>query len=42
MQWDFKNHPLYMYSGDSGPDQANGEGIRFAGGVWHVARPSTN
>jgi predicted lipoprotein with Yx(FWY)xxD motif len=42
MQWDFKQHPLYMYSGDSGPDQANGEGIPFAGGIWHVARPTTN
>jgi predicted lipoprotein with Yx(FWY)xxD motif len=39
-QWDYKNHPLYMYSGDSGPDQANGNGIPFAGGHWHVARPS--
>lgn len=42
MQWDYKNHPLYMYSGDSGPDQANGDGIPFAGGIWHVARPSGN
>jgi predicted lipoprotein with Yx(FWY)xxD motif len=40
MQWDYKNHPLYMYAGDSGPDQANGNGIPFAGGHWHVARPS--
>ncbi|MGC1380813.1 MAG: hypothetical protein WA814_07290 [Candidatus Baltobacteraceae bacterium] len=40
MQWAFKNHPLYMYSGDSGPDQAHGEGIPFAGGHWHVARPT--
>ncbi len=37
-QWDYKNHPLYMYAGDSGPDQAHGEGIPFAGGTWHVAR----
>jgi predicted lipoprotein with Yx(FWY)xxD motif len=40
MQWDFKNHPLYMYAGDSGPDQANGDGIPFAGGHWHVSRPT--
>jgi predicted lipoprotein with Yx(FWY)xxD motif len=40
MQWDFENHPLYNYSGDSGPDQANGDGIPFAGGHWHVARPT--
>jgi predicted lipoprotein with Yx(FWY)xxD motif len=39
-QWDYKNHPLYAYSGDSGPDQANGDGIPFAGGHWHVARPT--
>lgn len=40
-QWDYKNHPLYMYSGDSGPDQANGNGLPFAGGHWHVARPTS-
>ena len=40
MQWAYKSHPLYMYSGDSGPDQANGNGIPFAGGHWHVARPT--
>ena len=41
MQWDYKNHPLYNYTGDSGPDQANGNGIAFAGGHWHVARPTS-
>ena len=40
MQWAHRNQPLYMYSGDSGPDQANGDGIPFAGGHWHVARPA--
>lgn len=40
MQWDYKNHPLYNYSGDSGPDQSNGNGIPFAGGHWHIARPT--
>jgi predicted lipoprotein with Yx(FWY)xxD motif len=40
MQWAYKNHPLYMYSGDSGPDQNHGEGIPFAGGHWHVSRPT--
>lgn len=39
-QWAYKSHPLYMYSGDNGPDQANGDGIPFAGGHWHVARPN--
>lgn len=39
-QWAYKNHPLYMYAGDNGPDQAHGEGIPLAGGHWHVARPT--
>jgi len=30
--WDCKHHPLCNYSGDNGPDQANGNGIPFAGG----------
>ena len=38
-QWAHAGHPLYMFSGDTGPDQANGEGIPLAGGTWHVARP---
>ncbi len=41
MQWDYKGHPLYNYSGDNGADQANGNGIPFAGGHWHIARPTT-
>ncbi|MBV8148389.1 MAG: hypothetical protein JO092_04795 [Candidatus Eremiobacteraeota bacterium] len=40
MQWAYRDHPLYMYGGDSGPDQANGNGIPFGGGHWHVARPT--
>ena len=39
-QWSYDNHPLYQYAGDSGPDQAGGEGIPDAGGHWHVARPT--
>jgi predicted lipoprotein with Yx(FWY)xxD motif len=39
-QWAYESHPLYMFSGDSGPDQANGEGITFPGGTWHVVRPT--
>jgi predicted lipoprotein with Yx(FWY)xxD motif len=30
----YNGHPLYTYSGDSAPGQANGEGV---GGVWFVA-----
>ena len=29
--------PLYYFGGDSAPGQTNGEGIKGAGGVWHVA-----
>jgi predicted lipoprotein with Yx(FWY)xxD motif len=39
-QWAYQNHPLYMFAGDSGPDQANGNGLTFDGGHWHVARPA--
>ncbi len=36
-QVEYDGHPLYRYSGDSGSDQANGEG---KGGIWFVATPS--
>ena len=36
-QVEYDGHPLYRYSGDSGADQSNGEGI---GGIWFVATPS--
>jgi predicted lipoprotein with Yx(FWY)xxD motif len=39
-QVDYRSHPLYAYSGDGGADQSNGNGIAFAGGHWHVARPN--
>jgi len=41
-QWAYEGHPLYNYSGDNGPDQANGEGIAepAVNGHWHVARPN--
>ena len=32
--------PLYRYSGDSGRDEANGEGVHTFGGVWHVVLPA--
>jgi predicted lipoprotein with Yx(FWY)xxD motif len=37
-QWSYQGHPLYHYAGDTGADQANGEGIPDFGGHWHVAR----
>ena len=30
--------PLYRYSGDKAPGDANGEGLQSFGGVWHVIR----
>ncbi len=41
-QWAYQGHPLYVYAGDSGPDQNNGEGIAQSGGHWHVARPNSS
>jgi predicted lipoprotein with Yx(FWY)xxD motif len=32
-QVEYNGHPLYTYSGDTGPGQTNGEGVA---GVWHV------
>jgi predicted lipoprotein with Yx(FWY)xxD motif len=34
--------PLYTYSGDNGPGQANGEGISSFGGTWYVLSTSGN
>jgi hypothetical protein len=28
-------HPLYTYTADTSPGQANGNGINASGGVWH-------
>lgn len=39
-QWAYQGHPLYNFSGDSGADQANGDGFPDFGGHWHVARPT--
>ncbi len=36
-QVEYDGHPLYTFSGDSGPDQSNGEGKN---GVWFVATPT--
>jgi predicted lipoprotein with Yx(FWY)xxD motif len=32
-------HPLYRFGGDRSKGQANGEGIKSYGGVWHVVTP---
>lgn len=39
-QWAYQGHPLYTFSGDSGPDQAKGDNFPDFGGHWHVARPA--
>jgi predicted lipoprotein with Yx(FWY)xxD motif len=31
---------IYEYTGDSGPGQANGEGIKSFGGTWYVLSPT--
>jgi predicted lipoprotein with Yx(FWY)xxD motif len=31
----YNGHPVYTYSGDSGPGQNNGNGINSSGGIWH-------
>jgi predicted lipoprotein with Yx(FWY)xxD motif len=31
----YDGHPLYTYTGDTGPDQNHGNGINASGGVWH-------
>lgn len=43
----YNGHPLYTYTGDSGPGQNNGNGLNASGGVWHevtvsVAAPATS
>lgn len=40
LQWTYQSFPLYNYAGDSGADQANGNGITSFGGTWGVARPA--
>ena len=32
----YDGHPLYMYAGDTGAGQVNGEGIASFGGTWYV------
>lgn len=33
-------HPLYTYSGDSGPGVTSGQGMQSFGGTWYVVGPS--
>ena len=36
----YDGHPLYTYTADSAPGQANGNGINVDGGVWHEVTAS--
>ena len=36
-QVEYNGHPLYTFSGDTGPGQTTGEGL---GGIWHVVTPT--
>ena len=38
-QWAFNGHPLYTFTGDTQPRQANGQGVTDSGGPFTVARP---
>jgi len=31
--------PLYSFSGDSGPGDANGQGVASFGGKWYLLKP---
>lgn len=31
----YNGHPLYTFTGDTGPGQNHGNGINSSGGVWH-------
>lgn len=32
----YNGHPLYTYTGDSGPNFTNGQGVNSYGGYWYV------
>lgn len=36
----YDGHPLYTYTADTAPGQANGNGINTSGGVWHEVTAS--
>jgi predicted lipoprotein with Yx(FWY)xxD motif len=39
-QASYDGHPLYTYTADTSPGQANGNGLNVNGGVWHVVTAS--
>jgi predicted lipoprotein with Yx(FWY)xxD motif len=36
----YNGHPLYLYSGDSSPGDANGQGLNAFGALWQVVSPA--
>jgi predicted lipoprotein with Yx(FWY)xxD motif len=40
LQATYKGHPLYTYTGDTGPGQNNGNGLNVSGGIWHEVTAS--
>ena len=36
----YDGHPLYTYTADTAPGQANGNGLNASGGVWHEVTAS--
>ena len=37
----YDGHPLYTYTADTAPGQANGNGVNIDGGVWHESTVSS-
>jgi predicted lipoprotein with Yx(FWY)xxD motif len=40
VQATYNGHPLYTFTGDTAPKQANGNGLNVNGGVWHEVSTS--
>jgi hypothetical protein len=38
----YHGHPLYFFSGDQNPGDANGQGVNTFGGLWYVLSSSVN
>jgi predicted lipoprotein with Yx(FWY)xxD motif len=36
----YNNHPLYLFSGDTGPIQTNGQGVNAFGALWWLVNPT--
>ncbi|WP_203783028.1 COG4315 family predicted lipoprotein [Asanoa ferruginea] len=36
----YNNHPLYFFSGDTGPIQTNGQGVNAFGARWWLVNPN--